>query len=503
MATPLAGTPVKPPYDCSKLVWNKQRTRNNKRQYSYSGKTKDKACSLRCSHCGQWFYMDEINRAELLPPGFLDHQRNYRFGCAWCNSSLKVNSGSASHDVATSAIRVTSAARAADPSWVEQFQLTKPKKFEAIVDAFLNMMATADPRRKEFKVSEVKDYLLAHWETLLTGWEPPRELTGEGKPFDIAPYFNKKGEFTQLRKPYWQLTDQRPFQPFEMLLPHENWQSPPNTYGSVASPSVVDLDCTKQAVDDTDGGELVLNLQYKDTVSRDARAATGPRSRGNTADNFASSVGHTDRAYLPDGVEEQELYNHDNRATVQGQRHLKGEIMATKRARIHVVQQQQERLAITDALSNAYVSNLANAPVPGSASSAHTQSVAWSQKTSTVAVAGSSPPPIRLLRGIPLQARQQYEAEHRRLQSLPPSPDLPLQEHPLSETSLVKQHFHPDNCLSTALKLPGMAIERGFCGGLLPVGPIDNTSTHISRENLRGQQNGQQERQRGHQHALC
>ena len=69
---------------------------------------------------------------------------------------------------------------------------------------------------------------------------------------------------------------------------------------------------------------------------------------------------------------------------------------------------------------------------------------------------------------MPLLARQQYEAEHRRLQALPLSPELQLREHPLAETSLRMQNFHPDNNSSTALKVPGMSIGKDCCGGLLP-----------------------------------
>ena len=149
-AAPLASTPSKPPYDMSKLMWNERRTRNNKRQYSYSGRTKEKVSALCCTHCRQWFYLDEINHARLLPPGFLEHQRNYRFSCAWCCSRLKLGrssrTGSSGDTVASAARADSSATETTDSSWVEQFELTKPKKYEAIVDAFLNLMATAEPR---------------------------------------------------------------------------------------------------------------------------------------------------------------------------------------------------------------------------------------------------------------------------------------------------------------------------------------------------------------------
>ena len=64
---------------------------------------------------------------------------------------------------------------------------------QAIVDAFLNLMW--EQQRKEFKVAEIKSFLLLHWEMLLYGWE---KKTAE--KFDIAPYFKKKDEFVQRRK---------------------------------------------------------------------------------------------------------------------------------------------------------------------------------------------------------------------------------------------------------------------------------------------------------------
>ena len=191
---------------------------NNKRQYSYSGSFGEKvSCCAVLLPAVVLPGRDQQRRA--LPAG-LSGPPNYRFSCAWCCSNVKLRGSSGGGGSSGDGAKST------DPSWAERFELTKPKKYEAIVDAFLNLMATAQPRRKEFKVSEIKDYLLAHWDALLPGWERPRELTGEGKPFDIAPYFNKKGEFSQVRKPYWQLTDRRPFQPFEMLLPNESWCLP-------------------------------------------------------------------------------------------------------------------------------------------------------------------------------------------------------------------------------------------------------------------------------------
>lgn len=40
----------------------------------------------------------------------------------------------------------------------------------------------------------------------------------------------------------------------------------------------------------------------------------------------------------------------------------------------------------------------------------------------------------------------------------------------MANTSLLKQNFHQGNSSATALKIPGMAIESGWCGGLMPAG---------------------------------
>ena len=114
---PLPSTPPAPPYKLEGLLWNRTRTRNIENRYSYSGTWKKHTAALRCGRCQQFFFVDELGEG-LLPEGFLPHQRNYRFNCAWC-----------------------------EPTGAEIFEVTKPKKFEAIVDGFLNMMATSRPRR--------------------------------------------------------------------------------------------------------------------------------------------------------------------------------------------------------------------------------------------------------------------------------------------------------------------------------------------------------------------
>ena len=80
---PLASTPAVPAYAVEGLLWNRTRSRNSENRYSYSGTWKNHTAALRCARCQQFFFVDEIG-AGLLPEGFLPHQRNYRFNCAWC-----------------------------------------------------------------------------------------------------------------------------------------------------------------------------------------------------------------------------------------------------------------------------------------------------------------------------------------------------------------------------------------------------------------------------------
>lgn len=496
-AIPLAGTPLKPPYDVSKLMWNERRTRNDKRQYSYSGSNKEKVSSLRCSHCQQWFYLDEINGPELVPVGFLAHQRNYRFSCAWCCSHAWGNGCGGRHEP-----------KSTDPSWVERFELTKPKKYEAIVDAFLNLMASAQPRRKEFKVSEIKDYLLAHWDPLLPGWERPRELTGEGKPFDIAPYFNKKGEFSQVRKPYWQLTDRRPFQPFEMLLPHESWcipglsvsdggDSPESARVQPATGSISVQSAQSDSVRDTarvsDEGKVSVGHSMSTSAEAGAHAGGDPPLAVDNVNDAGGS--NAEPAYLSDGIGGHELYTYreptDGKRSVRHETARSGDNAPAKRLRsvqdqwLHA--QEQPVSTPADALADVCLSKLANPRVVALAATTRqpqpqvrsgqdcktadaTVNASGRRVTLHQQMRDENLVPAWLPHGMPTLARQQYEAEHRRLQALLQSPEVMLKEHPLSEASLLKQSFHPLNCSSTALKMPGMAIESG-CGGLLPVGP--------------------------------
>eukprot|EP01043_Picozoa_sp_COSAG02_P007274 COSAG02_NODE_215_length_28614_cov_43.077047_23_plen_561_part_00 len=519
-AAPLGGTPSEPAYDVRKLMWNERRTRNNLGQYSYSGSTKEKVSSLRCNCCQQWFYLDEINRAELCPPGFLAHQRNYSFSCAWCCSAAKPNGSSSGGGGGGGGDGGDGGAKLTDTSWVEQFKLTKPKKYEAIVDAFLNLMATAQPRRKEFKVSEIKDYLLAHWNVLLPGWEQPRELTGDGKPFDIAPYFNKKGEFSQVRKPYWQLTDRRPFQPFKMLLPDESWCLPglPARDGGDSPQSArVQPEAGSFSAQSTqsDGGaeiqtghEHAAGTPMGAATAADAHAdGEAPRAVDSVDDARSSNV---ERAYLPDGTGGHELYTYmvspsGKRSTLH-ESARSGDYAPAKRSRVaqdqrpHASQEQP----LSDAADSLADTCLSKSPSASAVASTATSTQSRSQlrsgqacwTTETAADASRRSPtldqpmesvdlvPAWLPHGMPPLARQQYEAEHRRLQALPQSPELLVQEHPLSEASLLKQHFHPRNCSSTALKIPGMAIESG-CGGLLPVGPTVSKLMPTSTQNVK------------------
>lgn len=184
--------------------------RNSQARYSYSGTCKN-CPSLYCTECKQFFYLDELG-PDLLTSGFLPHQRNYKFTCAWCHE--------AGHP----------------GECVETFQLKKQKISNAIIDAFLNMMA--EQKRQDYKVAEVQHYLFAHWNTLMFGWDPleaERHPNGEGKKHrNIAPELTKRSARAKTvvqpllfkdgqQDTYRRLCDQRPRQPMNMLLPGERW----------------------------------------------------------------------------------------------------------------------------------------------------------------------------------------------------------------------------------------------------------------------------------------
>ena len=69
-------------YDSSRLTWNKPHTRNNENKYSYSGSCRPagQGPALRCTSCKNFFFLVELGDG-LLTPGFLPHQRNYKFTC--------------------------------------------------------------------------------------------------------------------------------------------------------------------------------------------------------------------------------------------------------------------------------------------------------------------------------------------------------------------------------------------------------------------------------------
>ena len=220
---PASGTPQSPGYNRRTLTWNEVGpdgldVRNAQGCYSYSGTSCCSAidgsarAALRCQDCSQFFFQDEVG-ADLLTPGFLPHQRNYTFKCGWCCSDTSGD-------------------------FHEEFQLTKPKLFDAIVDVFLNLMAVH--KRQDYKVAELQQYLFAHWNTLMFGWPPleaERDPNGAGKKYrSIAPEINKKS--TIAKKPslpyqfqvgekntYKRLFEQGPRQPMEMLKPGETWDN--------------------------------------------------------------------------------------------------------------------------------------------------------------------------------------------------------------------------------------------------------------------------------------
>jgi len=171
--------------------------------------------------------LDELGD-DLLTVGFLPHQRNYRFTCAWCSE-------------------------ACSGDFRETFQLEKPKIYEAIIDAFLNLMA--EHKRLDYKVADVQRFLFAHWNTLMFGWPPleaERNRSGVGQPRrSIAPEITKHsprnrnhkgppsldfkdGEIKDTRRLY----DLRPRQPMDARLQlYASTTSPCPTTETTASSS--------------------------------------------------------------------------------------------------------------------------------------------------------------------------------------------------------------------------------------------------------------------------
>ena len=225
---PNARTPATASYDRRALTWLDERglpaqttdhvgagVRNTQRCYSYSGSCRQagEGPAVRCGSCKQFFFVDELG-VDTLTPGFLPHQHNYEFTCAWCNQET---SGRLE----------------------ETFELKKPLLFEAMMDAMLNMMY--EHKRQQFKEDEIRTYLFHHWNTLMFGWEPlvaERSPTGEGKKFrkggSVQPELHKKSSknprcklaiFESPREKYYQLCDMAPRQPMEMLRPGERWDS--------------------------------------------------------------------------------------------------------------------------------------------------------------------------------------------------------------------------------------------------------------------------------------
>lgn len=208
-----ATTPASPSYNRRALTWDG--ARNTQQRYSYTGSCRPagEGPAVRCNNCKQFYFIDELG-ANTLTQGFLPHQHNYEFACAWCNheSSGKLE---------------------------ETFQLKKPLLFEAMVDAVLNMMY--EYKRQHFKEDEIRTYLFLHWNTLMFGWPPleaERSRTGEGTKFrkggSLAPELYKKSAknpkckkhiFQSPRGTYYELCDQKPRQPMDMLRPGEQWDT--------------------------------------------------------------------------------------------------------------------------------------------------------------------------------------------------------------------------------------------------------------------------------------
>ena len=232
---PAITTPRAPGYDRTRLTWDTLGPEgyacNAEGCYSYSGTN---CCqtngslrpALQCKSCSQFFFLDELGD-DLLTVGFLPHQRNYRFTCAWCSE-------------------------ACSGDFRETFQLEKPKIYEAIIDAFLNLMA--EHKRLDYKVADVQRFLFAHWNTLMFGWPPleaERNRSGVGQPRrSIAPEITKHsprnrnhkgppsldfkdGEIKDTRRLY----DQRPRQPMDALQLYASTTSPCPTTETTASSS--------------------------------------------------------------------------------------------------------------------------------------------------------------------------------------------------------------------------------------------------------------------------
>jgi hypothetical protein len=233
---PAITTPRAPGYDRTRLTWDTLGPEgyacNAEGCYSYSGTD---CCqtngslrpALQCKSCSQFFFLDELGD-DLLTVGFLAHQRNYRFTCAWCSE-------------------------ACSGDFRETFQLEKPKIYEAIIDAFLNLMA--EHKRLDYKVADVQRFLFAHWNTLMFGWPPleaERNRSGVGNPRrSIAPEITKHsprnrnhkgppsldfkdGEIKDTRRLY----DLRPRQPMDARLQlYASTTSPCPTTETTASSS--------------------------------------------------------------------------------------------------------------------------------------------------------------------------------------------------------------------------------------------------------------------------
>ena len=94
----------------------------------------------------------------------------------------------------------------------------KPFKYQGIETALRALIMQPAFRRAEFTPTEIRGYMLEHWEACMPGWPPPQELTQNAadKPLGkINPYLNKKSDvFVQrsgegwLGAPYWTLVAQ-------------------------------------------------------------------------------------------------------------------------------------------------------------------------------------------------------------------------------------------------------------------------------------------------------
>ena len=136
-------------------MWNQWHTRNEQRKYSYDGCEKSSP-ALQCKGCKQWLYHEDLAEG-VVPAGFLEFQLNYTFICKHCNRS----------------------------TGKEECHIRKASWIESIRSSMMHLMWKE--HRKQFKVVEIREFILKHWELLA-----PQRTHEAVESADLAPYFTKK-----------------------------------------------------------------------------------------------------------------------------------------------------------------------------------------------------------------------------------------------------------------------------------------------------------------------